>query len=234
MTFTTDGHPNDELLSAYLVGAIEDGSTRAMVEHHLAGCPTCREHIAQLQLIRALLSELPAPALPRSFTLTRDELQRLRRRPWYLRYQPVFRRLSAVAAVLLIVLFAVELLAPTGAPRSVSEGHAEQAATPVTAETPVSVMSAPAAAEPPGTADASPALSEQAPAASGTPEVAVAAAPSPQPGGAPAADTAQEKAAPASSGVSLLDLAVAVTAAILVVALLLAFLLPAAAARHAR
>ncbi len=144
MRLTADGHPSDELLSAYLAEAIDDPAVEAAVSAHLAACAACREQVAQLQIITALLAELPAPSLPRSFALTREELERLRPRPWYLRYQPVFRWASAVATVLLVALLGLDLLTAGPAAREGSGPAVNRQALPEpTAATPVAALSAP-------------------------------------------------------------------------------------------
>lgn len=58
----------DEQLSAWLDGALDDG-TRATVARHLATCAACRAALDELHAVRDLLRALPAPALPRSFAL---------------------------------------------------------------------------------------------------------------------------------------------------------------------
>jgi len=147
------GHPSDELISAFLVGAIDDPAIGATVSGHLETCPACREQVAQLQAITKLLAELPAPPLPRSFTLTREELDRLQPRPWYLRYQPVCRWASAIAAALLVVLLGLDLLVfgPTAVEIPGAAGVRQATPEPI-AEAPAAAMNAPqertAAAEP--------------------------------------------------------------------------------------
>jgi hypothetical protein len=57
-----------ERLSAYLDGELP-ASERAPLERHLAGCAECRSDLDELREVRGLLRSMPAPALPRSFTI---------------------------------------------------------------------------------------------------------------------------------------------------------------------
>lgn len=233
MQFTADGHPSDELLSAYLAEAIDDPAVGAAVSAHLAACAACREHIAQLRVITALLAELPAPALPRSFALTGEELQRLRPRPWYLRYQPVFRWASAIAALLLVALLGIDLLAggpaPASAPSSTPSAAADRQAAPeAVGATPVAALSAPA--EPTaamGSAGEATPEATPLPASEPTPPAAITAmaATAPVTGAPPEAE-------PATAMPSPVRLAAAAAGIVLTIALALGFLLPRLATRR--
>ena len=237
MQFTADGHPDDELLSAYLAEAIDDPAVAAAVSAHLATCAACREQIAQLRLITALLAELPAPALPRSFALAGEELQRLRPRPWYLRYQPVFRWASAIAAVLLVALLGIDLLAgepaPVGTPSSTPSAAADQQRAPEAAgATPVAALSAPA--EPTAAveraAEATP-EGTPAPASAVEPPAAITAMAATAETAAPVAGTPPE-AEPAVATPSPIRVAAAASGIVLAIALTLGFLLPRLATRR--
>ena len=57
-----------ERLSAYLDGELSDAE-RVALEAHLPTCEQCQGELAALRQTRALLRALPAPALPRDFTL---------------------------------------------------------------------------------------------------------------------------------------------------------------------
>lgn len=66
-------HSNDweqqrERLSAYLDGELPS-EERAALERHLPGCSECRRELEDYRTLRAMLRAVPAPALPRSFTL---------------------------------------------------------------------------------------------------------------------------------------------------------------------
>jgi Putative zinc-finger len=57
-----------ERLSAYLDGRLMSAE-RAELEQHLAECARCTAELAELRQVVALLGAMPAPRLPRSFTL---------------------------------------------------------------------------------------------------------------------------------------------------------------------
>ena len=57
-----------ERLSAYLDGRLTSVE-RAELERHLAECARCTAELAELRQLVALLGAMPAPRLPRSFTL---------------------------------------------------------------------------------------------------------------------------------------------------------------------
>lgn len=64
----TDWDAQRERLSAYLDGELS-AEERANLEAHLSGCAECARELAALRQTKALLGALPAPALPRSFSL---------------------------------------------------------------------------------------------------------------------------------------------------------------------
>lgn len=68
MTQQSDRHLTTEQLSALLDEQLS-GEERAACEAHLRGCQQCRSELADLRQTVALLHALPAPSLPRSFTL---------------------------------------------------------------------------------------------------------------------------------------------------------------------
>ncbi|MBX6754366.1 MAG: hypothetical protein IRY86_09050 [Thermorudis peleae] len=101
-------HPNDEELAAWLL----DGAADERVRIHAQHCAICQQTAAELAAIGRALRSLPAPALPRSFTLTREELARLRPEPWYRVWQRLFRRVALVTATAFaLLLFAGASLA---------------------------------------------------------------------------------------------------------------------------
>ncbi len=63
-----DWDAQQERLSAYLDGRLE-GEERAMLDAHLTTCARCAAELTELRQVVRLLHALPAPALPRSFTL---------------------------------------------------------------------------------------------------------------------------------------------------------------------
>jgi anti-sigma factor RsiW len=64
----TDWELQRERLSASLDGELT-AAERAALDAHLPGCDECQRELAALRQTRALLRALPAPALPRAFTL---------------------------------------------------------------------------------------------------------------------------------------------------------------------
>lgn len=63
-----DHKPQTEALSAYLDDAL-DSAEREALERHLATCDACQAELADLRRVREMLRALPAPTVPRSFTL---------------------------------------------------------------------------------------------------------------------------------------------------------------------
>jgi uncharacterized membrane protein YgcG len=108
-------HLPDELLSAYLDGEVT-AQERARVASHLATCASCRESLQSLRDTVTLVKALPRMPVPRAFTLT-EEMVGLRptraRTPWIAVY---LRGMSAVAALLLIVLLGGDLFLRSGQP----------------------------------------------------------------------------------------------------------------------
>ena len=98
-----------DLLSSYLDGEVPAG-TRAQVADHLEQCPECRDELADLRHLKALLQAVPAVEPPRSFVLSPTVATT---RPGWLR--PV-RYATAVAAVLLIALLAGDLISQSFPP----------------------------------------------------------------------------------------------------------------------
>lgn len=58
----------EERLSEYVDNRLP-ARERATIEQHLADCATCRASLESLRWTMALVKQVPAPALPRSFTL---------------------------------------------------------------------------------------------------------------------------------------------------------------------
>jgi hypothetical protein len=63
-----------ELLSAYIDGEVS-AAERALVERHLATCPTCTHDLEALRQTVQLLRQLPAVAAPRPFTLRESQVR---------------------------------------------------------------------------------------------------------------------------------------------------------------
>lgn len=68
-----DWNTQREALSGYLDGRLspEDG---ALLRQHLETCSRCAEELSALRQLVVVLRALPPPALPRSFTVSTDEL----------------------------------------------------------------------------------------------------------------------------------------------------------------
>lgn len=65
-SFSPGPHPDHETLSAYVdgqVGPVE----RLALEHHISGCQACRDEVADLFSVIAMLGGLEDNAPPRSF-----------------------------------------------------------------------------------------------------------------------------------------------------------------------
>lgn len=116
-------HIPEELLSAYLDGEVTV-QERARVDSHLVACAACRENLQSLRNAVALVQALPRVPVPRAFTLT-EEMVGLHpaqaRSSWIVVY---LRGMSAVAALLLIVLLGGDFLllrSSQPAPQAVAE-----------------------------------------------------------------------------------------------------------------
>jgi anti-sigma factor RsiW len=111
-------HPSEEQLSEYLDGRLDPG-TSAAIATHLGDCRVCADGYAALRGTVSLLQRLPTLAAPRDFRLG-PRPQASPRGAWVLRLYPWTRLASAAAAVLFVVLFALDfaVLAPQPAARS--------------------------------------------------------------------------------------------------------------------
>ncbi len=98
------------LLSAYLDGELREPQRRKL-EMRLTKEEALREQLENLRKTQSVLGRLPRVSAPRNFTLTPEMVTVRRKR------QPLFTALrwtTPVAAILMVVLFSVELL--TGGP----------------------------------------------------------------------------------------------------------------------
>ncbi|GEM_PF-5003278 len=205
MTMPIGGTPpsiDDELLSAYLDGQVSPAE-RAAVDAVIAADPAVRAHVADLRATVTLLRALPQPALRRTFILTPEQAAAIRpaRMAWLTRLFPTVAAISAVAAVLCLVLIGGDL-ATGGFSTNTQITTARPAIESVAAATPtrVALAAAPTAApaaitaaaiRPAGTTAAAPAATT-APLASAASAANVAA---PAPAGA--ASPARSSGAPA-------------------------------------
>ena len=103
---------NDELISAYLDGQLNEGE-RAAFEQRVQADVALRQQMQVTRLMTQTARQLPAPALPRSFvlpnTMARPERARPEkaRRAWDLRM--LFRLGSALAMALFVALVGLDL-----------------------------------------------------------------------------------------------------------------------------
>jgi hypothetical protein len=100
------GHPSEDELSAYLNADIADLDDLQRLQAHLETCASCREHLAELRAVVWLLRGVENPVPSRSFRLDPSMVGApvARIDPWIVRIQPALRRLTAIAAVLLVML----------------------------------------------------------------------------------------------------------------------------------
>ncbi len=116
MTMPLRGAPppiDDEALSAYLDGAL-DAAEAATVADAVRRDPALASRARETEATVALLRALPQPAPRRTFVLTPEMAApfrppRVARRAWLIRLVPAMTAASAVAAVLLLVLFVGDL-----------------------------------------------------------------------------------------------------------------------------
>src|SRR5579884_2217686 len=112
---TQGPHLDTETLSAYLDGELRAPDELDRVRAHLASCQSCRRDLAELRTVVQLLGEQSLPEAPRSFRLTPAmaapaETVEPAPIPWAIRAQPALRRLTALAAVLLVVVVTSDLI----------------------------------------------------------------------------------------------------------------------------
>lgn len=114
-----------QLLGVYVVGAI-DPAERSVVDEHLMQCPACRDELAGLAGLPAMLSRVPlaeAERIAAGTTLPENEpppvdlLNSLLRKTWARRRARMWRSVTAVAAAAVIAAgsaaAAFELAAPS-------------------------------------------------------------------------------------------------------------------------
>jgi hypothetical protein len=105
-------HPSEEELSAYINGDITDLDELQRLEAHLETCARCRETLSELRALVWLLRRTESPVPSRSFRLDPSVVgaQVAPVEPWIVRIQPALRRLTAIAAVLLVFLVVADVL----------------------------------------------------------------------------------------------------------------------------
>jgi hypothetical protein len=89
---------------------VENSSSRKQqrLRQHLQTCSCCRQRIHELSSVRTMLNRGPDVALPRSFTLSAQDVRRGRHILWY----PVLRSATTAVATLVLLLLLGGLLQP--------------------------------------------------------------------------------------------------------------------------
>jgi hypothetical protein len=216
-------HASTEQLSALLDDRSEP-EDRAYLAGHVDGCIVCSNELADLRTVRGLLRALPVYLPPRSFAIPIEEV---RVEPRFRRLIPITRVLSAVAAVLCVVLFAADAMtlgshsaapvsdggaayqitASASQPRAADASRSSEAAKPaapaaaVAPAKPADSANPAVAAEPPRSAFLPPPTSVPGPATSAPAAAAASRAFQPTPGPAapnPSAPNPAVAAAPAA------------------------------------
>ncbi|MFN2204701.1 MAG: anti-sigma factor family protein [Candidatus Promineifilaceae bacterium] len=138
-----------EALSAFLDGELAPDEI-ARVEQDLASNSNLREELAEMQLWKSQMRDLPARRVPRNFTLDPGIYGRPQRRPFAGAY-PVLRTATAVTAFLFVIALAINLytgglvenLAPQPEAAAVMSSPAEEDETAARAETVTEALIAP-------------------------------------------------------------------------------------------
>jgi len=106
------GHPEAEVLSAYLDSATT-GEERRRVDAHLSSCDECRQHLGELKVTADVVRGLDPISVPEGFRESvYDKLQHhsilhsLPRLPW----PPSWRVFATATALVLVGVFSVNLL----------------------------------------------------------------------------------------------------------------------------
>jgi len=104
-------HLSEEQISAYVDNTLPEQQRQA-VETHLRQCSLCAHKVAATRRTKQLLAALPAPPLPRAFTLTQADIAFARRtdRGHWLR--PLWNAATVMTAVLLLLLIGQNLIMP--------------------------------------------------------------------------------------------------------------------------
>jgi hypothetical protein len=111
MFFRRGPHPTQTDLSAYIDGELPVTQAR-YVASHAESCAACQAQLDELSETKNLLSELPRPALPRTFVLSAEragiQTAMAPARPTAWRFAP------AAALSLFVALVLIDVAAPTG------------------------------------------------------------------------------------------------------------------------
>lgn len=100
-----DRHLSEEELELFLpeIPAEAGGAPPATAREHLAGCRSCRDHLAELESVHTALRSLPELSPSPGFTAAVMERVRLPM-PWYARVWSIFRQHWLVAVLVLVGL----------------------------------------------------------------------------------------------------------------------------------
>ncbi len=106
-------HLTDDELSAYINGEVTNPAARQQFETHLENCSECRGRLNGARVVVSLLNQAETPTPPRSFKLDPSMVRPVivPAESWIIRVQPAMRRLTAIAAALLLVLVMADALA---------------------------------------------------------------------------------------------------------------------------
>lgn len=141
-------HPTEDDLSAYLNGDIVEPRRLAQLQAHIESCAVCQEALAELKAVVWLLRRSENPIPSRSFRLDPSMVsgRAVRVDPWIIRVQPTLRRLTAIAAVLLLFVIVADVLAhqsPSGeSPSTTREMTAAMGASTAVSSSGAAAMSA--------------------------------------------------------------------------------------------
>lgn len=123
----SDWESQRERLSAYLDGELAPAE-RAELDAHLRDCEQCQRELAALRQTRALLQALPAPAIPRDFSLPEQPVVAARRRaaPIWARPAQVIGTIAAMIGLAFLIATALPNLphGVAGSATSASGGSA--------------------------------------------------------------------------------------------------------------
>ncbi len=143
--FRRQKHLSEEEISAYVDNALTSRQRQA-VDSHLRSCQTCAQKVAATRAMKALLTSLPAPSLPRAFTLTQSDLASRRSSAGGGWLRPLWNAATVVVALLLVLLVGRDFLPLSGPSFSMAPAAPVAKQAEVIATTTLSVPTAPVAA----------------------------------------------------------------------------------------
>ncbi|MGA7672129.1 MAG: zf-HC2 domain-containing protein [Nitrolancea sp.] len=109
-------HLTEDDLSDLINGDLADAGNRDRVQAHLDECAECRERHSELRAVVTLLRRVESPVPSRSFKLTPEMVgpRPVEIDPWIVRIQPAMRRVTAIAAALLLLIVVADGLRHSG------------------------------------------------------------------------------------------------------------------------